>query len=96
MNKTYSRRKIITTAAAGIGGVAAARFFPLWGAQPDGAWKKGRQVNPMIDNLRVVNCTDPAMIVSNPKTWDIESQNAVVDVGKIRANVNAMACALAK
>lgn len=54
------------------------------------------RINPAIDNLRVVNCYDPAMITADPKNWDIVSQNAPVVAEKVRANMDSMACALAQ
>jgi hypothetical protein len=96
MSRLLSRRNFLTTTTAGIGGLALARFFPVFGEENNCAWVHGMQINPAIDNLRVVNCTDPAMITANPAKWDIISQNAPVVAEKVRANINAMACALAQ
>lgn len=96
LNQIYSRRKFIAASAAGVGGLALARFFPAFGEEYKGGWVNGMRINPAIDNLRVVNCIDPAMIASDPKNWDIVSQNAPVVAEKVRADLNAMACALAQ
>jgi hypothetical protein len=96
LNHNFSRRKFITAAAAGIGGLASARLFPAFGEENKGAWVNGMQINPEIDNLRFVNCTDPAMITADPTKWDIVSQNAPVVAEKVYANMDAMACSLAQ
>jgi hypothetical protein len=96
LNQIYSRRKFIAASAAGVGGLALARFFPAFGEENKGAWVNGMQINPAIDNLRVVNCTDPAMITADPTKWDIVSQNAPVVAERVRKNIDAMACALAQ
>lgn len=96
MNSNYSRRKFLTASATGVGGLALARFFPVFGEENKGAWVNGMQINPAIDNLRVVNCTDPAMITADPTKWDIVSQNAPVVAERVRKNIDAMACALAQ
>lgn len=96
MNQYLSRRNFLTAAAAGIGGLASAQLFPTFGEENKGAWVNGMRINPFIDNLRVVNCTDPAMITADPKNWDIVSQNAPVVAEKVYANMDAMACTLAQ
>jgi hypothetical protein len=96
VNQSCSRRKFIAATAAGVGGLALGRFFPALGQENKGAWVNGMQINPAIDNLRVVNCTDPGMIRSDPTNWEIVSQNAPVVADKVYANMDAMACALAQ
>ncbi len=96
MKQLYSRRNFLSTAAAGVGGMASAAVFPAFGREYEGAWINGMQINPAIDNLRVVNCTDPAMITADPVKWDIISQNAPVVAKKVRANIDALACVLAQ
>jgi hypothetical protein len=96
MSHSFSRRFFLTASAAGIGGLALAKFFPALGEENNCAWVDGMQINPAIDNLRVVNCTDPAMITADPLKWDIISQNAFVVAERVRANIDAMACALAQ
>jgi hypothetical protein len=96
LNQNYSRRKFLAASAAGVSGLALARFFPAFGEENNGAWVNGMQINPVIDNLRVVNCTDPAMITADPTKWDIISQNAPVVAERVRKNIDAMACALAQ
>jgi len=91
--KSISRRNFLAVTAAGAGGLLAGRFMPVRGDEI-GAGKK--QVNPGIDNLRVVCCIDPAMIREDPRNWDFASQNAPVNAEKVRADMDAMACGLAQ
>jgi hypothetical protein len=90
---SISRRGFLAAAVAGTGGLLAGGFMPVRGEEI-GAGK--RQVNPRIDNLRVVCCRDPAMIREDPRNWDFASQNVPVNADKVRAAMNAMACSLAK
>jgi hypothetical protein len=62
MTHRFSGRNFLSTAVAGIGGLLSYRIFPVSGEEFKGAWVDGKQINPAIDNLRVVNDTDPAMI----------------------------------
>jgi hypothetical protein len=96
MTHRFSRRNFLSTTVAGIGGILSCRIFPVSGEEYKGAWVDGKQINPAIDNLRVVNCTDPTMITADPVKWDIVSQNAPVVSERVRANIDAMACALAQ
>jgi hypothetical protein len=96
MTHRFSRRNFLSAAAAGIGGLLSCRIFPVYGEEYKGAWVDGKQINPAIDNLRVVTCTDPTMITADPVKWDIVSQNAPVVAERVRANIDAMACALAQ
>jgi hypothetical protein len=91
-----SRRNFITNAAAGIGGLMSARFLPVFGDEAKTGWMEKKQINPAIDNLRVVCCIDPAMIKADPHNWDFASQNVPVVAEKVRADMDAMACSLAQ
>jgi hypothetical protein len=92
----FSRRDFLSTTAAGIAGMASAGLFPVYGEECKGAWINGMQINPTIDNFRVVNCIDPTMIKEDPKKWDALSQNAPVVAERVGLNIAAMACALAQ
>jgi hypothetical protein len=96
MPSLLSRREFLQASAAGLGALASGRFAAAATSGSAGGWKEGMQINPAIDNLRVVNCFDPAMIAADPVTWDVVSQNAPVAATKVRANLDAMACALAQ
>ena len=47
-------------------GISALRFDKLF-AQSTGGWVSGLQVNPAIDNKRVICCHDPSMLTSTPR-----------------------------
>jgi hypothetical protein len=87
---------MLSTTVAGIGGILSGGFSSVFAGENKGAWVDGMQINPAIDNLRIVNCTDPTMITADPKNWDIVSQNAPVVAERVRANINAMASAPAQ
>jgi hypothetical protein len=96
MNRPFSRRDFLAASAAGIGVMASTGFVSAFGEEYQGGWENGMRINPAIDNFRVVNCCDPAMVSVDPKTWDAASQNAPVNAARVRANLEAMACALAQ
>ena len=96
LDRVFSRRNFLGTAAAAAGGLIAGRFIPARGEETKDIWAGRKQVNPDIDNLRVVCCTDPALITADPRNWDFASQNAPVNAEKVRADMDAMACALAR
>jgi hypothetical protein len=54
------------------------------------------QINPDIDNLRVVACRDPAMENTQPLLWDTVTQNNVVNAAKVSDVLDAMARTLAQ
>jgi hypothetical protein len=54
------------------------------------------QINPDIDNLRVVACRDPSMETGTPLKWDTVSQNGVVNAAKVSDVMDAMAQTLAQ
>jgi hypothetical protein len=96
MKNKITRRQFLATAAVSTGGIIAADPFQLLAQENPDAWIVGKQINPAIDNLRVVNCIDPAMINSDPHSWDFPSQNNPVVADKVMRNMDAMACALAQ
>jgi hypothetical protein len=59
-------------------------------------WFKGKQVNPYIDNLRIVCSHDPSMLRGNPQSWDMISQNSPVVKERVHINLDQMATALAE
>jgi hypothetical protein len=61
-----------------------------------GGWDVGRQVNPQIDNMRVVCGVNPAMISKNPLSWQPEDQNAVVNTAEVDRTLDSMAVSLAQ
>ena len=98
MKKTslVSRRKFLSTAAVGAGSLVAASVIPAAASEEKSGWTDKKQINPKIDNLRVVSCKDPKMITSDPRRWDMASQNTPVVADRVMANIDAMACTLAQ
>jgi hypothetical protein len=95
-NHAVSRRNFLSSAAAGAGGLLASGVMPALGDEIKGGWTNGMQINPAIDNLRVVCCIDPAMIKGDPRSWDVASQNNPVNAEKVLRTMDAMACGLAQ
>jgi len=98
----HSRRKFLKISAAGTAGALISGFatkrvtaMPGVGAAVSG-WQDGMQINPDIDNLRVVFCHDPGMVEAEPIRWTMETQNNPVITEKVYENLDTMAVALAK
>jgi hypothetical protein len=96
------RRDFLKTAAAGAAGamgISALRFDKLF-AQSTGGWVSGLQVNPAIDNKRVICCHDPKMLGNFPSSGAVstvwESQNSYVDPSVVSINMDQMAMQLAQ
>ena len=93
---SFSRRDFLSVTAAGAGGILASGIVPAFGEEYKGGWTNGKQINPSIDNLRVVCCVDPTMMKGDPRSWDVASQNNPVNAEKVLRNMDAMACSLAQ
>lgn len=96
-NFKQERRDFLKASAAGaaalsLGGILPkqARAAPL----PGLAWVDGMQINPFIDNLRVVAVNDPAMIGAGT-TGTFQSLNEHVNSALVGFNLDKMAMALA-
>ena len=92
------RRDFLKTAAAGAAGamgISALRFDKLF-AQSTGGWASGMQVNPAIDNKRVICCHDVNMLTSNPVNTAFSSQNNAVNANLVASNLDQMAMQLAQ
>jgi len=94
--ESISRRDFLSSATGATAGILASSAVSAFGDEIKGGWTNGKRINPSIDNLRVVCCIDPAMMKSDPKSWDIVSQNEPVDHEKVLRTMDAMACALAQ
>ena len=94
-NSNPQRRDFLKTAAAGAAGAVALSTLRLDRAfaQTAGGWTSGMQVNPNIDNKRVVCCYDTTMLTSTPAT-SFAAQNAAVDSAKVASNLDQMAMQL--
>ena len=98
INPFQKRRDFLKTAAAGAAGavgLGALRIERVF-AQTTGGWVSGMQVNPAIDNKRVICCHDTTMLTTTPANTSFTSQNAAVDATKVAANLDEMAMQLAQ
>jgi hypothetical protein len=87
------RREFIRIATAGATGLALTRTTQVLAAWPS----TGKmEINPDISNMRVVTCTDTAMMKKPDKLQDFASQQAAVDLPRLQANMDAMAMQLAQ
>jgi hypothetical protein len=92
------RRDFLKTAAAGAAGavgLSALKFDKIF-AQSTGGWVSGMQVNPAIDNMRVICCHDTNMLTSTPTNTTFTSQNAAVNATLVASNMDQMAMQLAQ
>jgi hypothetical protein len=87
------RREFLKVATAGVTGlILSGRPTRAHGAWPaSGTFP----INPYISNMRVVACVDRSMMMSTPRTMTFTAENAVVDVARVSANMDAMAMSLA-
>lgn len=91
---TDSRRNFIKTAVAGAAGFMVTGVSGQSQSSKEisaSAWTPNKKINPNIDNLRVVCCHDPSMISGAPASWNMEGQNAPVNVDRVFADLDAMA-----
>jgi hypothetical protein len=96
-NPQPKRRDFLKTAAAsaaGAMGLTALKFDKLL-AQSTGGWTSGMQINPAIDNKRVICCHDTKMLTANPQNDTFAAQNAAVDANAVATNLDQMAMYLA-
>ena len=97
-NPHPQRRDFLKTAAAGAAGamgISALGFDKLF-AQSTGGWVSGMQVNPAIDNKRVICCHDVNMLTGNPANTAFNSQNNAVNANQVASNLDQMAMQLAQ
>ena len=93
--------KAAAVGAAGAAGISALKFDKLFAQSTGGGWVTGMQINPAIDNKRVVCCHDPTMLAHYPAAGsviksDFTSQNSYVDAAKVASNMDEMAMQLAQ
>ena len=96
-NPQPKRRDFLRTAAAsaaGAMGLTALKFDKLF-AQSTGGWTSGMQINPAIDNKRVICCHDTKMLTANPQNDTFAAQNSAVDANVVATNLDQMAMYLA-
>ena len=90
------RRDFLKTAAMGAAGAVGltALKFEKASAQTTGGWVSGMQVNPAIDNMRVISCYDPKMLSSAPTGQTFTAMNNVVNAAVVASNLDQMAMLL--
>ena len=95
-SNNLSRRNFIKTSTLAAAGIAASTtgIKEVFGSTS--GFTTGLQINPAIDNLRVVACRNPAMETTSPLKWDTTTQNAVVDPAQVSTTLDLMACSLAQ
>jgi hypothetical protein len=97
-NSHPGRRDFLKTAAAGaagVMGVSALKFDKIF-AQSTGGWVAGMQINPAIDNKRVICCHDTNMLTATPANNDFTTTNNAVAADVVAANLDEMAMQLAQ
>jgi hypothetical protein len=95
------RRDFLKTAVvASATGIAATGAEKSFAQTTDGgsqlAWTPGMQINPAIDNKRVICCHDPNMLTSTPANTSWANQNSAVDATLVASNLDQMAMQLAQ
>jgi hypothetical protein len=91
----FSRRKFLKASSFATFGLITSSFVKNVFTRSLG-YINGMQINPEIDNLRVVACCDPLMEKSSPLKWDTVTQNSVVDSARVSDTLDKMAKALAQ
>jgi DNA-binding Xre family transcriptional regulator len=98
LNPHPQRRDFLKTAAAGAAGamgLGALKIDKLF-AQSSGGWVSGMQINPAIDNKRVICCHDTNMLTGNPTNGSFTGQNDAVNANLVVSNMDQMAMQLAQ
>jgi len=90
------RREFIKSTVIGTAGTLLSSATAYSAKKASSGWQDGMQINPNIDNLRVVCCHDPDMVSSNPLLFSFKNQNDSVRKEKVQANLDEMAKALAQ
>jgi hypothetical protein len=93
------RRDFLKTAAvASATGITAATTRMSFAQAADGgsqlAWTTGMQINPAIDNTRVICCHDTNMIATTPANSSWAIQNSCMNATLIASNMDEMAMQL--
>ena len=93
-----SRRNFLKASAAGAAGIMIAGTRKKALAQNGSPWPATgyMQINPNIDNCRVVCLTDPSMLKRQTYTEFVDANNNAIDQAKVKANIDKMACCLAR
>ena len=91
-----SRRNFLKTTAGGAGLIVSDGLLKTALAK-ESTKRRGIEINPNINNLRVVYIEDPAMLENGTSTSFGQFSAAMdkVDAAKVKENMDKMACALA-
>ncbi len=93
-----NRRDFLKKTFIGSAGIVAAESLlsPAFSKEST-QQKRGIEINPKINNLRVVYVKDTEMLANGTSTsfGKFSSANGKVNAAKVKANMNKMACALA-
>ena len=94
MPANLQKRRDFLKTAAGAMGITAVKFDKVF-ASPS-AWTTGKQINPDIDNKRVICCYDTKMLTTTPISGAMTVQNNAVDANRVASNLDDMAMKLAQ
>lgn len=95
--KCTSRRNFLKTTAAGGAGLIVSNGLLKTAFSKESASRRGIEINPNINNLRVVYIEDPTMLEDGTNTsfGSFSSSTSKIDAAKAKENMDKMACALA-
>ncbi|MBD3322362.1 MAG: DUF362 domain-containing protein [Chitinivibrionales bacterium] len=91
---SFTRRNFLKSGAAASAAIGMG--FPESVSPASSGWQNREQINPAIDNLRVVCCHDPSMITGRMTTIHPLGQYGACDASRIESNMDKMAQALAQ
>jgi hypothetical protein len=93
----YTRRDFLRQTVLGVGGIMTAGSTLLCKQDAGNhSYVPRMAVNPEIDNLRVVCGINPAMVRTDPTSWDMTGQNDPVDNEQVCRTLDAMALRLSQ
>lgn len=93
-----SRRNFLKSSAVGTAGIIVSTATPksVFAKNKIDAWDAGMQINPNIDNLRVICAHDPNMVNSTVPSTKFDTHNSKIVAAKVNENIDQMAKALAE
>jgi hypothetical protein len=95
-NTNSNRRDFLKVTAAGATGALVGLLGPAKVFGAPAAWTSKMAINPNIDNLRVVCCNDPTMVVNATPNWNnAAAVGNAVSRDRVFADMDEMAKSLA-
>lgn len=94
MNKVTRRTFIKNSALLTL--LSSVNPGKLFAVPKNSGWEPKRQVNPQIDNMRVVCAVNQSIITKNPLSWQPEEQNAVVSTSEVDRTLDSIAVSLSQ